>query len=62
MYVLWGFNNRQREPIKLSGGTLTECHAQLARRTADGWKTAIYQRGTAPTGLRDLAREVNARA
>lgn len=61
-YVVWGFNACHREPIKLNGGTLRECHAALSRRTAEGWTTAIYLRGDAPEGLRELAREIQSRA
>ncbi len=60
-YVLWGFTDRQHEPIKLSGGTLNECHARLTQRTIEGWRTAIYLRGAAPEGLREMAREMQAR-
>ena len=62
-WILWGFHYAwQPTPIKLTGGTLDHCHARLRERTAAGWSTAIYREGIAPTGLRDLAREVLARA
>lgn len=54
--VLWGYSARQPEPIKLSAGTAAECYAELAHREAVGWTCAVYGTGTAPTGLRDLAR------
>lgn len=54
--VLWGYSARQPEPIKLSGGTAAECYVALASREGEGWTCAVYGKGTAPTGLRDLAR------
>jgi hypothetical protein len=50
-YVLWGARDGV-PPIKLTGGTLGRCRSQQKARTAEGWRCAIYAKGTAPTGLR----------
>lgn len=55
--ILWGFNARNSEPIKLTGGTPAECRTELAFRTSQGWDCAIYRKGSQPIGLRELAAE-----
>ena len=59
-WVLWGFHPRYAggEPIKIMGGTIGQCRTEMAFRVEreGGWTCAIYGAGTAPLGLRDMAR------
>ncbi|MCB1768673.1 MAG: hypothetical protein KDJ31_03070, partial [Candidatus Competibacteraceae bacterium] len=51
--VLWGYKpGIADEPIKIAEFTKGEQH----RREKAGWKTAAYEQGTEPVGLRDQAR------
>lgn len=61
-YVLWGYRPGVwpwTAPLKLTGGTLRQCRTEQAQRTRDnqGWRCAIYRKGTAPVGLRLLAEQ-----
>lgn len=56
-FIIWGFKLSVLPfPIKLSGGALRTCRADMQWWTAEGWTCAIYRAGTAPIGLRDQAR------
>ena len=55
-WVVWGFKHAVLPmPIKLSGGALRTCRADLRRWESDGWKCAIYKAFTPPIGLREQA-------
>ena len=49
-WVAWGFNPRYASrPIKLTGGTLAHCRAEVRTRSGQpGWSgLAVYRHGTA---------------
>lgn len=56
--MLWGFSPSQREPIKLSGGSLRHCRNEQTRRESQGWTCAIYAFGVAPVGLRIMSAQL----